>query len=502
MRECSGINRARYRVNRARYGEGDVERDSDPFGRPAEERFRLTFSNGFFCRIETIVALTCLLVLVGCDETITSSGGDAVDAVRSEAFSSASKNGNGHFEVWVVDQSNSPGLTFGGKIHVYDGTDLMGESAASAIPITTLDLAGATDALCMTSTGAHPVRPHMIVFNASHTHAVLAFVASGHVVIYDAAAREPVECIRTTAGAGGSRQAHAAFPSPDDSYILVANQNGKLLERIDADFSANSFTLNPGATLDLANCITPNGEPCESPARPDNAPICPVLAGTGNLAFVTLRGGGLFVVDPTQNPMGILAEYEASVVAGNGCGGAQAGGNMFIDSGGGTAGNLSQFDVYKFPLTGYSASNPPNTPAPTVVFSDPNDDRDAHGMVVSKHERYLWVFDRVANVAEVFDVGSDEHVNTVTLEGAASDDPAPDLADVAPAGNRIFVSLRGPEPLSGDPHVATGSTPGIGIIPVTSGGRHGTLQTVVPISNLDADGIERADPHGIRVRLK
>ena len=69
-----------------------------------------------------------------------------------------------------------------------------------------------------------------------------------------------------------------------------------------------------------------------------------------------------------------------------------------------------------------------------------------------------------------------------------------------PSGNRIFVSLRGPFPLSGDPHVATGSTPGIGLVRCSRGARVGCLKTVVPISNRDAAGIERAGPHGIRVR--
>ena len=44
--------------------------------------------------------------------------------------------------------------------------------------------------------------------------------------------------------------------------------------------------------------------------RPDNAPILVVPDATGTLAFVTLRGGGLFVVDPTTTPMEILAEYD------------------------------------------------------------------------------------------------------------------------------------------------------------------------------------------------
>jgi hypothetical protein len=75
-------------------------------------------------------------------------------------------------------------------------------------------------------------------------------------------------------------------------------------------------------------------------------------------------------------------------------------------------------------------------------------------------------------------------------------------ADISPAGNRLFVSLRGPNPLSGDPHVATGTRPGVGVVQLTNAGASGFLKSVVPISNLDAAGTERADAHGIRVRLK
>ncbi len=454
-------------------------------------------------RMIGFLSLVVFLLFAACDEAGVSVSPDDpgdLDAISSQQVAGKTA-GNGQFEVWLVDQSNTTGLGYGGKIYVYNGPDLMGSAAAKADPIATVDLAGATADLCLSSTGANPVRPHMLHFNASYSHAVLAFVVSGHVVIFDAATGTPVSCIRTSPGAGGSRQAHAAFPSADETYILVANQNGKLLERIDTDYASNSFVLNAAATLDLAGCTTPNGQLCEHPVlRPDNAPICPILDASSRLGFVTLRGGGLFVVDPTQEPMQIIGEYDMNTVAGNGCGGAQAGNRMFINSGGGTASNLSGFDVYRFPVTGYDVLNPENTPAPTTIFSDPSADRDSHGMVVTKGGRYLWVMDRAANVAEVFDVRTDAHVNTVHLAGVSSDDPAPDLADLAPAGNRIFVSLRGPSPLSGDPHVATGSTPGLGILRVENGGQGGFLSAVVPISNKDANGQEFADAHGIRVR--
>ena len=408
------------------------------------------------------------------------------------------------FEVWLVDQSNNRGLAYGGRISIFAGEDLMGADLAGAEPIATLDLGGATDALCVAATGVHAVRPHMLFFDSSHRHAVLSFVSSGHVVVFDAAARAPIACLRTSAGAGGARQAHAAFPAPDDSFILVANQNGKLLERIRADFENRVFGFEPAATLDLANCTTPNGVACQlAGVRPDNAPICPLVDGSSALAFVTLRGGGLLVVDPRATPMRLLAEYDRETVHGNGCGGAEAGGAMFVNSGGGTAANLHEFDVYRFPLTGYDPSNPPNTPAPEIVLSDDHaGHRDSHGAIVTRHGRYLWVADRSENVVEIFDVASSAHLATLDLAGEASDDPTPDLLDLSPSGNRAFIALRGPNPLSGDPHVATGTTPGLMVVQVEQGGAWGIVKGVVRVTYPDAAGNERADPHAVRVRWR
>jgi DNA-binding beta-propeller fold protein YncE len=433
--------------------------------------------------------------------TVLAFGGCSREAAIAPAAQSSVASKGGGFEVWLVDQSNSNGLAYGGTIHIYPHQELRrgGNHVAQGASI---DLAGATSALCMTATGANPVRPHMLLFNASHTHAVLSFVASGHVVIFDAAARTPVSCIRTSAGAGGARQAHAAFPSPDGSYILVANQNGKLLERIDANFGANAFTLNPAATIDLANCTTPNSVPCQSPTlRPDNAPICPIVDDAGRLGFITLRGGGMFVVNPRVTPMQIIAEYDQATVHGNGCGGLQVDGNMFMDSGGGTASNMAEFDLYSFKLRAFSITNLPNMPSPELIYTDDTaPQRDAHGMAVTHKGRYLWVADRATNVAEVFDTRTNERVGAVNMVGAESDDPTPDLADTSPSGDLLFFSLRGPNPLSGDPHVSTGSTPGLAVVHVRGGGSRGRIGQVVRISNVDAAGVERADAHGLRVR--
>lgn len=216
----------------------------------------------------------------------------------------ARAGGTSGFEVWAVDQSNTTGTTSGGTIHVYEGADLNGVVANGAAA-ERIGLGGAAMSLCLSQTGTAPVRPHMLLFNAGQTHAVLAFVASGHVVFFDAATRTPTACVDVGA------QAHSAVPAPDESYVVVANQNGKLLQRITTDYDTNTFTLDPAATLDLANGMTPSGALRQDPSlRPDNAPICPLVDSTSRIAFVTLRGSGLFVVDSRSTPMRILAEYD------------------------------------------------------------------------------------------------------------------------------------------------------------------------------------------------
>jgi DNA-binding beta-propeller fold protein YncE len=407
------------------------------------------------------------------------------------------------FEVWLIDQSDTKGKNFGGTLYIFDGEDLSETDPSAAQPTDTIDLSGEVAAMCNTATGANPVRPHMLLFNRDQSHAILSFVASGHVAVIDAATRKPLSCTRTTQSPTG-RQAHAAYPAPNGSFIVVANQNGKRLERIDADFLTNTFTHNAAATIDLANCTTPSGQPCQSAdLRPDNAPICPIVEGSSNFAFVTLRGGGLFVVDARKTPMEIVAEYDQRQVKGNGCGGVQVGGQMYINSGG-RPGNLAHlnmfgFDVYRMPATGYMGNSP--HAVPQLLFSSPGE-HDSHGMSAAGNDRYIWVMDRHANLAEIISVSAGQRVNTVSLAGPLTSDPAPDLVDASPSGSRLFVALRGPTPLSGDPHIATGNTPGLGIIAVDGNGDQGRLAAVLRITNRDDAGVERADAHAVRVRRK
>lgn len=412
------------------------------------------------------------------------------------AGESGADDGGAH-EVWVIDQSDTA-PDGGGTLYIYGGDALAGRGAGAASS-EVIDLGGAARSLCLARTGTAPRRPHMLEFNTRDSHAIVAFVATGHVLFMDARSRTPVECIDVGA------QAHAAFPAPDESYVVVANQNGKLLQRIATDYETDTFALDGAATLNLATCVTPNGAACEDPVlRPDNAPICPVVDGKSRFTFVTLRGGGMFVVDGTATPISIVAEYDRATVHPNGCGGVEARRKMYVNSGGGTAANPLEADLYAFRLSGFrTVPNPPNLPAPELVFShDARGFVDSHGATLTKHDRFLWVADRAANRIVVVDTRLDAVVREIPLAGALSSDPAPDLMGRSPSGNRVYLSLRGPNPLTGNaPGVgnAVGSTPGVGIMRVTRRGAAGELKAIAPITHI-VGGVETADPHGLNVR--
>ena len=429
---------------------------------------------------------------------------------RIHALSRETAVSEAPFEVWILDQSNTrdengngsiiDSVDSGGTLYIYQGSDLNGQSASQAAP-EVIDLGAGPRNFCVAQTGTAPTRPHMLFLNEANTHVVVSFVATGHVLFIDAATRTPVAAVDV------GTQAHAAVPSEDDTFVIVADQNGKKLHRILTDYSTNTFTYDAAGTLELAVGTTPNGLPREDPVlRPDNAPICPDFDESGQFAFVTLRGGGLFVVDTFATPMAIVAEYDRATVHPNGCGGLHTKGKMYVDAGGGTPANPLESDLYTFPLSGYSSTpNPPNTPAPTVVFSrDSLGFVDSHGIALTKHEQYLWVADRAANRIVVVETETDSVINEINLVGEVSGDPAPDLMEISPSGNRVFMAMRGSIPLTGNAasvNNAVGATPGLGIVRVEQGGRSGVLQAIAPISHI-VNGVERADPHGIAVRVK
>ena len=389
------------------------------------------------------------------------------------------------YEVWLTDQSDT-GKESGGFLHIYDGAQLAADPSG-ARPATTIDLAGDVNTLCEGATKKPVRRPHMLFFTKDQSHVIVSFL-SGHVLFMDAATKKPEACLSM------GKNVHAAWPTPDQKMAIAANMADKKFIRIWTDYKDHKFTFDESKDVMALGAM-------EGPERPDNAPVCPITEDSSKYAFITLRGGGLIVTDVTETPMKVLATLDNKQVHPAGCGGIQVGKTMYINSGGGwpadkfpAAASLA-YDVYAV-----SIRNLPKSVDATLITSRDGKTADSHGMAVVGS--YVWSGDRAGNNIEVIDSSSNTSVGTIDLAGQVSDDPAPDLMDTAPDGGYVFLALRGPNPLTGNDKAvnnAVGSTPGVGVVKVSGGGKGGELVGVARVSNMK-DGKETADPHGIAVR--
>ncbi|MFN0073458.1 MAG: YncE family protein [Chloroflexota bacterium] len=355
------------------------------------------------------------------------------------------------YEVWAVDQAN---VELGGdRLYIWQAPNW---TEPKDVVILSEKAAGIGD--------GPGVRPHLLMFNTAGSHAILANVASGHVYVIRGSDRTVVGSIDV------GEQAHGAIASPDDTWILAANQNGKKLARIKADFAAETFTHDAAADLDL--------KALEDEAHPDNAPICPVMYVGTSKAYVTLRGGGLYVVDTAASPMQVIRSYSKAEVAPAGCGGIVQGDRVWINSGTATSSDLYLFDAKTDDLLWSKSTSEYGT--------------DAHGMLLLDG-RYLWMANRgEKDTIIVIDTETRDIIHTITDAGVA-----PDLMDVNPDGTLVFLTLRGPKPNTGG-MPATGVTPGVAVIQVEQGGSMGKTLSFVPIGQQNPDS--PADPHGIAVR--
>jgi hypothetical protein len=383
------------------------------------------------------------------------------------------------YEVWVTDQSDT-GKESGGYLHIYDGAKLAADPSA-AKPVQTIDLSGEIGIFCEEATKKAVRRPHMVFFNAKQDHVILSFL-SGHVLFMDAATKKPEACLLV------GKNAHAAWPTPNEKMAITANIADKKFIRIWTDYAAHRYWFDPAKdVLDLTAF--------EGGELPDTAPICPITESSSRYAFVTLRGGGLLVIDVTATPLKVVATLSNHQIEPAGCGGIESGGTMYINSGGGWPVAPLSYYIYALDLT-----NLPQSISAKLVSHREGRFADSHGM--ASVGRYVWSADRAGNDIEIIDTFSNLSVGSIDLVTEANRDPAPDLMDVSPDGRYVFVTLRGPNPLTGDhkeAHNAQGLVPGVGVIEVEQEGRSGRYKGQAIVSNLK-DGKETADPHGIAVR--
>jgi DNA-binding beta-propeller fold protein YncE len=358
------------------------------------------------------------------------------------------------YEVWTIDQADA--ARGGARLYIYDGQRL--ESGQAGSPeVINLDAAAA-------GVGDGPgVRPHMIAFTSDYAHAIISNVASGHVYVMRTSDRRIIASIDV------GEQAHHAEPSPDSQWILVANQNGKRFARIRADFAAGRFAYNRTDDVNLGAM--------ESPGTPDNAPVCPLIVG--GKAYVTVRGGGLYIIDYRSTPMRVLRSYTREQVAPAGCGGAMARDKVYINSG-----TAETADLYVFS---------PATDALMKSLRLSWAGADGHGMLAVGGGRYLWMGNRATSTIVVINTERDVMAGFITGFGTA-----PDIMALSPSGGHVFIALRGPNNLTGGPS-AKGETPGFAVLQVLDGGRSGRRTVFVPIG--DQSPASPVDPHTMGVRV-
>lgn len=383
------------------------------------------------------------------------------------------------YEVWLTDQSDTAQES-GGFLYIYNGGQLAA-NPASAKPTQTIDFSGEIGKFCEEATKKAVRRPHMLFFNASQDHVIISFL-SGQVLFMDTATKKPEACLSM------GKNVHAAWPTPNQKMAIAANIAEKKFIRIWTDYAAHQYSFDPDK--DVLNLAT-----LEGGERPDTSPICPITESSSQYAFVTLRGGGLLVVDVTTTPLKVVAAMDNNQIHPAGCGGIQSGGTMYINSGGGWPVAPLSYDVYALDI-----SHLPQSISAKLVSQRDDQFADSHGM--ASVGRYVWSADRAGNNIEIIDTLSNLSVGSVDLVTSANEDPAPDLMDVAPDGQYVFVGLRGPNPLTGNDknaNNAKGTIPGVGVIHVDAGGRVGQYKGQAAITNIK-DGKETADTHGIAVR--
>lgn len=403
----------------------------------------------------------------------------AVSASLLVAVSGAvsAKNGtNVPYEVWGSDQSNSvagaPGRgTRGSLIWVWnsedvdrqinagiparplgcDGNNVAGEGPCDLLDIFPASLAehdvnGTTGS----SLGDYDYgRLHGALSDPQNRYMNVNLFGPGNgfVGIMDGITKEAVALFRVTGTSSGQR-VHMSFWNSDGSALLIANLNGKILERIDVtrdpDGKISSAVFNTDAGLgvgkgmsvtapakvylgtngqgnamigsiagnyasaDLGD-LTPAGKCRENGCasgpdgdlggRANNVIICPIVSASDN-AYITFGGGGLIVADTTTTPMAITGEYGQQIINGAGCGGVQVDDKMWLNAGVSAseapgAGNVqSTFTIYTIDDTAFSTVQGENMPLPVTVYKD-DDATDGNA----------------ANTATIGNVGGDPNPN-------------------------------------------------------------------------------------------
>lgn len=352
------------------------------------------------------------------------------------------------YQVWAADQN-------GNAVYVLDREGTV---------LNTLDLAALVGA----------DRPHTI-----HTGASGDVVFSANTVSNQASVHRAADGAVTSIVEGVGKAPHAVQPHPSDptrAYVCNiaprgtdASGNPDLGETITelARSADGSWTI--ARTLDLrAESVL-----ADTTLFPSRRPVLVGFTADGEQMLVTLFNGGVGVVDLASwtvvNAWGADQVHQhATVLAAS-----PDANEMYV-----TAGDENGSWLYVFEVAA----------EPALVASHDLSawGRDAHGVAVDRVRNELWLTHRASGNLTIHPLASirDAHTPTVVDMGGET----PDLIEIAPDGERAYVTLRGPNPAPTIPFPLTGNQPGIAVIDVP--GR--AVMKIVPLGDPDA-----GDFHGV-----
>jgi hypothetical protein len=387
------------------------------------------------------------------------------------------------YEVWALDQGTD-------LIHVYDS---LGDRLVASIDVSPAALSGR--GFQHVPAGARTV-PHMIDFDSRDRYAFIAATAGAATIVIDARSKEVLEVLGTGAGS------HMVAVVPDDSAAWVAAIGAQEMVEIRLGrLTSARPTFEIGARLSVPALLAPieAANPDWLPVVPpvvrepfryvSYGPICQQYSPDGTEAWITLGPGwpqgGLFVLDLTSHE--VTAAWEPNVVKAN-CGisvtehVAVATWSGEVVAGADTPGEWYIFDRVAKALLG--------GPRSAAVGSVQG--LDSHALRLSPDGSAYWMVNRASDDALVIDAATFEVIREITTGLVA-----PDILDFAPDGSRVVVSQRGPMPVSGAPHAASGDEPGVAVLDAATGAR---VAFLVPPATVNADGVLLNDIHGVGVR--
>ncbi len=421
-------------------------------------------------------AATGTLALAGC------LGGDD-DTEAENGDEDTEEDAVDEYELWALDQGTD-------TIYLYE-PDGDGFEHTNEIDLNGLET---PDGDALPDEG---IVPHMIDYSSDYEYAAIACTAGARTLVFRTDDHELVADIDTGAGS------HMAAFSPDDDYIHVDAIGEEAIVRVEADLDAEEFEVVDEINVREDDTITEAG-------IDSGAPICHQFTHDGRSIHTLGPGygdGAVVIVD--HDDFSVDRAYSGDEIQAN-------------------CGTMPHPTEEKFYLTG-------GLPTPTdedgepiegeegvgeyyvydtdegelVVDGESTEGIDAHGFWFTPDGEELWILNRETNDGVVLDPETDEVIEEIDAYGPAQSDDvnerdAPDILWASPDGEYMFATLRGPAPLSGDPHAATGVTPGVSVLDTESR----EIETVIepdPIDDyseedIEDDDVPTPDFHGIGVR--